>query len=97
MTVWLDVEVARMEQYLEMHESEKINWRRCASFVKTRNARQCYDYYQLQMDANSERPQRHVWTLEEQEVLMTYDKQRETWREFRQRCFPQYTLSQLKN
>ena len=45
MAAWLDEEVARMEQYLEMHENEKLNWRRCAYVVKTRNARQCYDYY----------------------------------------------------
>lgn len=28
---------------------------------------------------------------------MTYDKQQETWRELRARCFPELTVSQLKN
>ena len=97
MTVWLCEEIARLEQYLEAHEGEKTDWRRCAAFVKSRNARQCYDYFQLQMDSNAGMQQRHVWTADEQALLMTYDRQRETWRDFRARCFPEFTLSQLKN
>ena len=75
-----------------------MDWDECARYVKTKTNRQCYDQYTLQGKnlGQAEQQPRHKWTKEELDVLSQKRKQ-DSWDEFQQTHFPQFTISQLKN
>ena len=97
--LWTEEERQALARYVSIcDENSRKSWVECAAIVKTKNPRQCYDFYSLQVKQNQvNKPHRHTWTQEECEVLMRHDEREMTWKEFQEQFFPNLTLGQLKN
>ena len=95
---WTSEERMALQRFVAGQEGH-IDWIQCSEILQTKTPRQCYDQYSLQkQNLTAEAPQRnHKWTQEESALLLTKRSDMESWTDFQRRCFPDTTLSQLKN
>ena len=84
--LWTEEEKQKLMQFVENNGSPgRISWVGCAEFLRSKNPRQCYDYYSLhQAQRDDEKPQRHAWTQEENEKIQKFRENEMTWKQFQQ-------------
>ena len=98
-TLWTQEEREALQKYIaSTNQKKRKNWIECAAAVKTKDVRQCFDFYTLQLrQSGVAKPQRHEWTQEDCEKLARFQQSGLSWKQFQQKHFPGLALGQLKN
>ncbi|CAL6049008.1 Myb-like_DNA-binding domain-containing protein [Hexamita inflata] len=94
---WSKNESAQLFQLVQQQDScNQRSWIRIAEQIKTKTARQCYDYY-LSHSTNEEADKYHKWSTEEEQKLLKLKEQcGSNWKLLKQE-FSSLSLNQLKN
>ncbi|KAH0572365.1 hypothetical protein SS50377_26575 [Spironucleus salmonicida] len=85
---------AEINNQLYILNRGKLSWIQISKVIETKTPRQCYDWYQIRKDRQSEKP--HQWKKEEEELILQLVEQNISIKEI-STYFINMSVSQIRN